>query len=440
MNKVWEMFENLNEYVYAADTDTYELIYMNGKLRNKLGVSAEEASGKKCYEVLNNCSAPCAQCTNGELSAGSFKEWWDYKPEIRKYFVLKDTLIKDEGRNIRIEFAFDIGTADWMHNSYRDMEAIVNEGLKAALMEPTPDKTLNVLLGYLGKVLGGERTYIFEKNELGGDNNTYEWTAEGVTPQKDNLQGLPPDVCRNWYNNFVNNKSIIIKDVEEIREKDPIMYKTLKPQSIYSLAVVPLYENTDIIGFFGVDNPPEGRIEYAENLLQIMGHFIVSSLKRRNLIRKLEVMSFKDQLTNLGNRYSMQQYVKEKVEDCKKTGVVYCDITGLKGTNDREGHEAGDRYILRACESLTAAFNGCGLFRIGGDELLAICPEIEENEFNSRLELLKSELKEKSVIMAVGAILKEFRSDIDDIIREAEALMYEDKALYYKTVGVDRRK
>ena len=29
MGKIWEFFDNLNEYVYVADIDTHELIYMN---------------------------------------------------------------------------------------------------------------------------------------------------------------------------------------------------------------------------------------------------------------------------------------------------------------------------------------------------------------------------------------------------------------------------
>lgn len=441
MEKVWEVFENLNEYVYAADMNTYELVYMNKKLRKKLGYTAlEETAGKKCYEVMHGYSVPCLLCSNKELSVGNYKEWWNYDPESDKHYVLKDTLVKDGERLIRIGLAFDIGAPDWRHNSYHYMESIVNDGLRAALMEPTPDRTLMVLLEYLGKVLNGERTYIFEKNQQGGDDNTYEWAAEGVTPQKDNLQNLPPEVCANWYNNFEENKSIVIKDLEEIRESDPIQYENLKSQNIDSLTVVPLYENGSVIGFFGVDNPPEERIEYAETLLQIMGHFIVSSLKRRNLVRKLQVMSFSDQLTNLGNRYAMQHYIKEKLKECETIGVVYCDITGLKRTNDNEGHESGDRYILRACDSLSKAFEGYGLFRIGGDELLALCPQIEESDFMGRLELLKKYLKDNSVVMAIGAIRKEFCSNTDEIINEAESLMYEDKAAYYRFSGVDRRK
>lgn len=43
----------------------------------------------------------------------------------------------------------------------RSMEAVINEGLRVALLEETPDQSLEVLLEHLGKALDGERTYIF---------------------------------------------------------------------------------------------------------------------------------------------------------------------------------------------------------------------------------------------------------------------------------------
>jgi cobalamin biosynthesis protein CobT len=42
-------------------------------------------------------------------------------------------------------------------------------------------------------------------------------------------------------------------------------------------------------------------------MLQIMGHFLVSSLKRRNLVRELQLMSYSDPLTHLGNRYALDE-------------------------------------------------------------------------------------------------------------------------------------
>ncbi len=176
--------------------------------------------------------------------------------------------------------------------SVQHLEAVINEGLRIALMEETPDQSLEVLLAYLGKVMQGERTYIFERNEAGGDDNTYEWVACGVKPEKENLQNVLPEVCASWYKNFSVGRHIVIACVEDIRETEPLQYENLKRQNIHSLVVVPLYDGKKIIGFYGVDNPPVKSIEYASNMLQTAAYFIVSSLKRRNLFRELQKRSY----------------------------------------------------------------------------------------------------------------------------------------------------
>lgn len=109
---------------------------------------------------------------------------------------------------------------------------------------------------HMGKALCGERTYVFEQNQNGGDDNTYEWCASGVHPEKENLQNLPPEVCAKWYRCFEEGKDIMIQDLEEIKESDPLQYENLKRQGIRSLVVVPLYDNGKVIAFYGVDNPP----------------------------------------------------------------------------------------------------------------------------------------------------------------------------------------
>ena len=176
--------------------------------------------------------------------------------------------------------------------SVQNLEAVINEGLRVALLEKTPDDSLDVLLEHLGKALNGERTYIFEQNESGCDDNTYEWAADGVLPEKENLQNLPPEVCASWYRNFRIGRHIVIESLESIRETDPLQYENLKRQGIHSLVVIPLYDGKKIIGFYGVDNPPAKSLEYASNMLQTAAYFIVSSLKRRNLFRELQKQSY----------------------------------------------------------------------------------------------------------------------------------------------------
>ncbi len=445
MKKIWEFFDNMNEYVYVSDMDTYDLIYMNRKMMERYNLhSLEEISGKKCYEVFQNCSKPCAICTNHELSPGNFKEWGYYNPIIDKHMVLKDTMIEDEKRRCRMEIALDADSTEWrgsVHvlDNYRTLEKLVNEGLRLALQAATPDRTIEVILEYIGKALNAERTYIFEKNETGGDDNTYEWVANGITPEKDNLQDVPPEVCANWYQKFSENKKIVIENLEEIRDEDPLQYENLKRQNIHSLVVLPLYNDKTIIGFYGVDNPPRESLDYTSDMLQIMGHFIVSSIKRRNLVKMLQQMSYSDPLTGFGNRYAMSEHI-EKMPDGESVGVVFCDVTGLKRVNDTQGHEAGDRLLLCACECLRRVFTEFELFRIGGDEFLVLCPGIEEEKLEEKVKALKKDMQENSVTMAVGAVRqKEGKKNIDRLLYDSEKLMYEDKSAYYKAAGIDRR-
>ena len=230
--------------------------------------------------------------------------------------------------------------------SVQNLEAIINEGLRTALLERTPDQSLEVLLKHLGNALNGERTYIFEKNESGGDDNTYEWVADGVTPEKENLQDVPPEVCAVWYRKFEVGRFIVIHNLEETREEDPLMYETLKPQNIHSLVVVPLYDDGRPIGFYGVDNPPAKSLEYASNMLQTAAYFIVSSLKRRNLVRELQKRS--DQVLHaLSVDYLGIYQVNFDTGECE----IYRDSEQLRmdwAVNCEDGYEtAMERYISR---------------------------------------------------------------------------------------------
>lgn len=435
MEKIWEFFENMNELVYVSDMDSHELLYMNKKAREMYNfTSLEDLEGRKCHELIQGCKEPCAMCNNKDLEPGYFKEWSYYNPQLNRHFILKDTMIQYGDRRCRMELAFDNTLHQQqsrMIDSYQKLESLANEGMRVALQAATPDQSLEVILEYLGNALKGERTYIIERNAKGNDDNTYEWVANGVESAKDMLQDLPPEVCANWYHAFRVDKSIMISDVEEIRESSPIQYEILQSQDIHSLVVVPLYYDKKIIGFYGVDNLPKGALDYAETMLQIMAHFIVSSIRRRELLSQLANMSYRDRLTQLGNRFAMDEYAARVCAD-ESIGVVYCDITGLKRINDSKGHEAGDRLILRACDCLREEFGEYGLFRTGGDELLALCPGISKEALDEKVKALKSCMPRHDVIMAVGAVWRtDSRDGIDRLLSEADRLMYEDKAAYY---------
>ena len=444
MEKIWEFYENLDEYVYVADIDSYELVYMNRKAREAFNVqSAKCFMGKKCYEVLQQCSTPCTFCTNVELKPGCFKRWRYYNSVLDKHLILFDSMVIADGRRYRIEVAVNVNNEEEREKAlgrYQNLEMLVNNALGVALQKPTPDETIQTLLEHIGHILRGERAYIFEKNEHGNDDNTYEWVAAGITPQKQNLQNVPPWICEPWYLQFQKHSHVLIRDLEDIQEQEPMMYQVLKPQGIHSLVVVPLEFDGEITAFYGVDNPPAGTLEDAIGILRIMGHFITASLKRRDLMRKLLDLSFRDQQTRLGNRYALQRFVDEEYCVEMSLGVMFCDVTGLKRVNDEQGHKAGDVMIARAAESLREIYDGYQCFRFGGDELLALCPGISEKETGDKGELLKLAAKEKGIVLSVGTAWAAGAANIDSLLSEAETRMYQDKSRYYQTMGIDRRK
>ena len=444
MKKIWEFFENMDECMYVADIDTHELIYMNKKALNIYGFkSVDEVAGKKCYEILQNSSGPCKICNNEDLSVGQFKEWRYFNPILNKHFILKDTIIEDEGRRCRAELALDVTFEEQQKgivDNYRDLELVVNNGIRVAFQATSPDEEIDIILEYMGKALNADRVYIVEKDEKDFDNNTYEWCADGVEPEKDSLQNLVPDICRGWYDMFGKDKDIVIADIDKLKVEEADVYDILSRQNIKALVAVPLYTDGKISGFYGVDNPHQKYMEYAHNMLQIVGYFISSCIRRRNLLMQLENMSYKDALTKLGNRFSVEKFVK-RLDKNKCIGAVYCDITGLKNVNDTQGHEAGDKLILRASDCLKKIFSDYGIFRIGGDEFLVLCPEITEDDLYKKTEQLKECSKKSNSLMAVGAAWREnFYEGLDKLLTESEHNMYIDKSEYYRKAGIERRK
>ncbi len=437
MTKPWEFYENMNEIVYAANMDTYEMEYMNPKGCQMYGYSSlEDIKGKKCYEILQNENKPCDFCTNRYLKQGEFYEWKHFNEVLGKMYSSKDTMMEIEGKRFRMELTLDMTVEEEQKRAIReftDNERMVNEGLKIALAEPTPEQSIESLLKYLGEHLQGERVYIFEENAEGSVDNTFEWCSKGVAAQIDNLQKVPFEVVSLWYDSFRQRGNVIIKDVEEVKDTDPLAYEYLVPQDIHSLVVNPIMNQDKIIGFYGVDNPPRELLNHISILFRIVGHFIGSLLKRRDLVKRLENLSMNDQMTQVGNRHAMHEYQKN-LRKGDSVGIIYFDVMGLKKVNDTEGHQAGDRLLLRACECIKKYFGRQKMFRLGGDEFLVITKDIGKAEIEKRIADLKIDMVEREARMALGFVWEDnYSGDYDAVLAQADNIMYEDKRKYYET-------
>ena len=431
MADIWDFFENMDELVYVADMDTYDMVYMNRRAMAQYALtSPEQYQNRKCYELLQSCSSPCAMCTNSKLCPGEFFEWSRYNPIVKRAYILKDTMVIRDGRRLRIEITIDMNVHQREKLTIEDQtdtEALINEGLRFALAAETPIRSIDILLQYMGQIFSGERAYIFERNSQNSFDNTFEWCSDQVLPQKNILINIPEQDLNSWVQAFNRNENVLITDIEAIRTADPDVYSLLKPQNIHSLVVSPIMDGRRLMSHISFT-------------LQLFGHFISSILKRRDLVERLENLSFYDQLTGAKNRHSMNEFLS--VLPIKTSlGILYADVMGLKQINDTQGHQAGDQTLIRCCRCLMEHFPKNTVFRVGGDEFLILCENWSQMEFEHAVNCLKNDMIEGVSFMAVGSVwLPCCDENVEKYISDADSRMYENKRAYYQSKGHDRRK
>ena len=82
--------------------------------------------------------------------------------------------------------------------------------------------------------------------------------------------------------------------------------------------------------------------------------------------------------------------VHRKAGEVLSLAVVMCDINGLKEINDQKGHDAGDKFIVQTAQTLKSVFGKRHVYRFGGDEFIAVLPNITHPAFQKLLETAKA--------------------------------------------------
>ena len=123
-------------------------------------------------------------------------------------------------------------------------------------------------------------------------------------------------------------------------------------------------------------------------------------------------MAYTDSLTGIKNKAAYIEdisIIEQKINEGKldKVGVVVFDLNSLKKINDTKGHDAGDEYIKAACHIICERFKHSPVYRIGGDEFVAI---LEGEDYENRRQLLEEfskmvdeEKKHDGIVIAIGS-------------------------------------
>lgn len=157
---------------------------------------------------------------------------------------------------------------------------------------------------------------------------------------------------------------------------------------------------------------------------------------------ELQNLSLTDDLTGLYNRRGFMFHAEQQLKlfrsrrtDGEGLWLMMLDLDGLKKINDTYGHEEGSFAIKKAGEILRGNLREADIVaRFGGDEFVAMMINVADSgsdKIHERIEKSLTdynETNEKPYPVAASCgmteILFDDDSSIEEIIREADALMY----------------
>jgi len=159
--------------------------------------------------------------------------------------------------------------------------------------------------------------------------------------------------------------------------------------------------------------------------------------QREELILKQEQLtklSYNDSLTGVKNRNAFNEFANHcKTNRIYNVGFAFCDLNGLKKTNDNLGHFYGDTMLIQFVHIVEEFFSDENIYRLSGDEFVIIVPEIDRGQFLEKMGRLLDRIANEDNIASVGYIWKKNVSDLHRRVNQAEQIMYVEKQRYYET-------
>ena len=158
---------------------------------------------------------------------------------------------------------------------------------------------------------------------------------------------------------------------------------------------------------------------------------------QRNAARALRRLASVEPLSGLPNRREFMRALDAELSRASRSGrsfaVVLLDVDRLKLINDRCGHRAGDRAILRVANALRISRRASDTAgRIGGDEFAVVLPDADTTaarRFLVRMHSVLSRHRRAGTVTISGGAAEYPRDGAtgEALLEAADAALYAEK-------------
>lgn len=427
-----EKFDHTNRLIYIADPETYDLLYANpAQLLHSQQPPDCQYAGQKCYRLIAGLSAPCSTCPKDKLRRDRFHFRQFHSMRTSKDYLIWNTLISWENRSCIFSDSLDVEhmLAIYANGRLTTRDDIsINDITSLAIQEEDPNVGILRMMEKLGRTLKATHIVLMEEESDGFHLScTYEWHTDDATPLRERLQHITILENKAFYSAFHNSPILLVDNATAYQKRHP------KIQAIHQTewqryAIGQLTIEHRSLGYIAIINPAKDHFTAITKPLHTILRVTSIMMRNRDNIKKLHTISTIDQLTGVGNRRALTDFVANRLHPGSMYAIFFIDVNGLKKMNDTFDHARGDLLIQTIAYVLADIAPKDHVFRLGGDEFLALMPCRSDEEAIIIIDRIEQSMRIHHCSAAIGYVLclAPF-SDLDAIIHEADEKMYRDK-------------
>lgn len=404
--------------IVIMETDSCKIVYADSFFTGKYGEDIVGMNGAELFMWLEDCP---------ELTVGGdVVEWENIDTDTKKYYKLQSAMFEKDEDKYAIHMISDITEYMGLNRDITKYMAFFQKlsAFQTAVLEKLSD-TYYELLPLLADNFKTNKAYYFIQRDDKVDIITYNKTDDIYSNDRIDMSEAVSNVFS-------------VDDIDEIpidsfaaEVKEVMLLNGSSSDSTFRKLCDGSVSDQKYAVYLSVCPRMNLELIKEKMLLGVIKMYVENGIIKDRLLYSSE----HDGLTGLFNKAKYLAMRESEYMRLDSIGIFNLDVNNLKKLNDSLGHEAGDKLLIKAANSIRkVTSNKVHGYRMGGDEYLLIACNVTRDELEAirirwekELERLNSVDDGIHCVIAVGIVYGESGYDFDALMKEADGLMYEDK-------------